>query len=266
MPSTALQGPSWQTSSSAMLQAAIRLGRVAAVRCSSYRDCPIVRNWTTRVALRAGAAVRAGATYCRITVRSLRHKERIWLATWRRRLALYWLVGGKESLPFCAMVGVPIIMSGLIVHFAFKVQANFDGSRIEVAQQRALELRCLAENIYFEGRGEPLKGQYAIAEVTMNRLASPYFPGTICDVVHDTRWDPLRKRLVAHFSWTGLELRSKPTGPAWEQAMGVAKAVYDKTYTPVVPAALFYHATSIRPYWARTKRRVAKIGNHVFYR
>ncbi len=248
-----------------MFQAATRLGRVAVLPYSSYRDCPSVANPATQAALRAGAVVRSSARYCRATFRSLRYKERIWLAAWRRRLAFYWLVGGKENLAFFAMIGMPIIMLGLIVHFAFKVQASFDGSRIEAARQRALDLRCLAENIYFEARGEPLKGQYAIAEVTMNRLASPYFPGTICDVVHDTRWDPLRRRLVAHFSWTELERRSKPRGPAWEQAMGVATAVYDKTYTPVVPDALFYHATSIRPYWARTKRIVAKIGNHVFY-
>lgn len=196
---------------------------------------------------------------------SLRHKERIWLLVWQRRLALYWLLAEKDNIAFFAMLGMPIVVLGLIVHFAFGVQASIDGSRIEAARQRALELRCLAENIYFEARGEPLKGQYAIAEVTMNRLASPYFPGTICEVVHDTRWDPLRRRLVAHFSWTELELNSQPRGPAWKQAMDVASAVYDKVYTPVVPDALFYHSTSVRPYWARTKRIVAKIGNHIFY-
>jgi spore germination cell wall hydrolase CwlJ-like protein len=127
-------------------------------------------------------------------------------------------------------------------------------------------LQCLAENIYFEARGEPLDGQRAVAEVTLNRTRSPYFPHTICAVVHETQWDPLRRRLVAHFSWTELSALSEPTGSAWKQAMTVASAAYDDTYMQVVPGALFYHAISIRPDWARTKTAVATIGNHIFYR
>lgn len=100
----------------------------------------------------------------------------------------------------------------------------------------------------------------------MNRLASPFFPDTVCEVVHDTRWDRLRRRLVAHFSWTAFEVRKEPTGAAWDRAMEVAATVYDGHYMPVVPGALFYHATYVRPYWASSKKVVAKIGNHIFYR
>lgn len=199
-------------------------------------------------------------------LRSLFDEVRIRPVVWRRRLALYWLVGGKDGIVFFAMLGMPVVVLGLIVYFAFSVRASVDGSHIDAARRRALDLRCLAENIYFEARGEPLNGQFAVAEVTMNRLASPYFPDTICDVVHDLRWDPMRRRLTAHFSWTEIQLRSEPAGPAWDQAMKVATAVYDDAYMPVVPGALFYHATSVRPYWASTRRIVAKIGNHVFYR
>ena len=48
--------------------------------------------------------------------------------------------------------------------------------------------------------------------------------------------------------------------------MTVATAVYDDLNEPVVPGALFYHSTSIRPAWSRSKRRIATIGNHIFYR
>lgn len=198
--------------------------------------------------------------------RSLRYEVRTWFAVRRRRLALYWLVGDKDNIAFFAMLAIPIAIVGLIIHFSFAARATIDGSRIDAARQRARDLRCLAENIYFEARGEPLKGQYAIAEVTMNRLASPHFPDTICEVVHDTRWDRVRRRLVAHFSWTALELKSTPSGPAWDQAMAVATAVYDDNYTPAIPDALFYHASYVRPYWASSKRVIAKIGNHIFYR
>jgi N-acetylmuramoyl-L-alanine amidase len=164
------------------------------------------------------------------------------------------------------MFAIPVLALTSIVAFAYSGRSRDEPARQQAAHMRALDLQCLAENIYFEGRGEPLNGQYAIAEVTLNRLRSPYFPKTICGVVHDTRWDPVRRRFVAHFSWTEMEERSEPWGPAWLQAMTVAKAVYDDAYMPLVPDALHYHATSVQPYWASSKRSVAEIGNHVFYR
>ena len=183
---------------------------------------------------------------------------------WRRRITIYWRFVAKDQLAFFAMLGLPIIVLGVVVHFAYTDQRR---ARIAAAEQRAIDLRCLAENIYFEARGEPLQGQYAVAEVTMNRVASPHFPDTICEVVHDTRWDRFRRRLVAHFSWTKLDVKpDMTTGPAWQQAMVVATAVYDRTHTPVVPTALFYHTAEVHPYWAKSKRIVAKIGNHIFYR
>ena len=177
---------------------------------------------------------------------------------WRGQLFIYWL---KDNGGFLAMVALPVVALGLILHFAYA-----DHVRIGVARQREIDLRCLAENIYFEARGEPTAGQFAVAEVTLNRVASRYFPDTICEVVHDIRWDPRRRRFTAHFSWTELKFRFGPRGEAWQQAMSVATAVYDGAYTPQVPRALFYHSTSVNPYWAKTKKRVATIGNHVFYR
>jgi spore germination cell wall hydrolase CwlJ-like protein len=197
---------------------------------------------------------------------SLFYEVRSWFVVRRRRLELYWRLGDRDNnFAFLAMLGVPIVLLGVIVHFASSVPMPLQVAREDAARKRAVDLRCLAENIYFEARGEPLKGQYAIAEVTMNRLASRHFPDTICEVVHDTRWDRVRRRLVAHFSWTAFE-RPEPTGPAWDRAMEVATMVYDNKYTPVMPDALFYHATSVRPYWASSKRVIAKIGNHIFYR
>lgn len=198
--------------------------------------------------------------------RSLLNEIRFWTGVWRRRLVFYWRVGDKEHLGFVALLAIPVIVLGLIIQFAFASKEALDGSRARAAHERALELRCLAENIYFEARGESLKGQYAVAEVTMNRLASPHFPDTVCEVVYDTRMDRVRRRLVAHFSWTAFGFKPPPSGPAWDQSMEVATAVYDKNFVPVVPNALFYHATSVNPYWARSNRIVARIGNHIFYR
>lgn len=172
----------------------------------------------------------------------------------------------KGDLVFFALLGLPFVAVGLIVYFAYAARSTIDGSRIDAARARARDIRCLAENIYFEARGEPLRGQYAVAEVTMNRLASPRFPNTVCDVVHDTRWDTARQRLVAHFSWTAFKLRLESDSPEWKLAMHIATVVYDDQHQPLVPGALFYHATYVKPYWASSKRVVARIGNHIFYR
>jgi spore germination cell wall hydrolase CwlJ-like protein len=194
---------------------------------------------------------------------ALLYQARSWPVVWRGRLVLYWFKDKRDSIAFFAMLCVPFVALGLFVYFAYSDQL---AARLEAARQRATDLRCLAENIYFEARGEPLAGQYAVAEVTLNRVASPYFPDTICEVVHEARWDPLRRRMVGAFSWTELDVTHAPRGPEWREARVAAKAVYERTHTPVVPGALYYHATSIKPSWAHTKKSVAKIGNHIFYR
>ena len=207
-------------------------------------------------------------------ITSLLDEARVRASLWRHRLAWYWRVDAKDHLPFLAMVGAPLIALGTIVWFAC-----FDGPpatpvasqevvswQARQAARRESDLQCLAENIYFESRGEPIKGQYAVAEVTLNRARAPNFPHTICGVVHEMRWDPGRKRYVADFSWTELGGLSPDDEPAWKRAMEVATAEYDDLRDPVVPGALFYHSTSVRPGWAKSRKPVTTIGNHVFYR
>lgn len=204
---------------------------------------------------------------------SLLREARLWVEIWRRRLAWYWLLDAKESLPSLALMALPILAVAGIVCFAYLRGPRIDTGQIQAVQREAKraarresDLQCLAENIYFEARGEPLEGQYAVAEVTLNRTRAQNFPHTICAVVHQSRWDPGRRRPVADFSWTELGALSPEDGPAWKRAMAVANAAYDDLHDPVVPGALFYHATSIRPGWARTRIAIATIGRHVFYR
>jgi N-acetylmuramoyl-L-alanine amidase len=105
-----------------------------------------------------------------------------------------------------------------------------------------------------------------VAEVTMNRVASGRFSDTVCGVVYQKRWDPLRNRYVGAFSWTELDTGPIPNGEEWQQAWKVAEVVYYRKNAPMLEDALFYHATYIKPDWAREKRKIARIGNHVFYR
>jgi spore germination cell wall hydrolase CwlJ-like protein len=204
---------------------------------------------------------------------ALLDEARAQAAILRYRLAWYWRVDAKDHLPFLAMIGAPIVALVSIVCFAY-----FDAAPVQpvatqtvswetkLAERRENDLQCLAENIYFESRGEPLEGQYAVAEVTLNRTRAPNFPHTICGVVHEMRWDTGRKRYVADFSWTELGGMSADDAAAWKRAMSVAAAEYDDLHDPVVPGALFYHSTSVRPGWSKSRRAVTTIGNHVFYR
>jgi spore germination cell wall hydrolase CwlJ-like protein len=204
---------------------------------------------------------------------SLLFEARLRAVVWRRRLAYRRGFGDAGNLAFLLMVGLPVLGLLAIVWLASVRGTTVEPARIQAeqrAQKRALrradDLECLAENVYFEARGEPLDGQYAVAEVTLNRTRAQNFPHTICQVVHEMRWDPGRRRYVADFSWTELGALTPQDGAAWNVAMMVATAVYEDLREPLVPGALFYHATRVQPRWARSRKVIATIGNHVFYR
>jgi spore germination cell wall hydrolase CwlJ-like protein len=200
-------------------------------------------------------------------------EARIWPIIWRRRLSGYWHSRASSQLPFALQIAALLSAVAAAIYFASVNGIGAEPARIAAlqyaearAQRRTAELECLAQNVYFEARGEPLAGQFAVAEVTLNRTRAAHFPHTICAVVHETRWDATRRRHVADFSWTELGALYPEDGAAWKQAMTVASAAYDDEHPPLVPGALFYHAASVRPDWAHNHRPVATIGNHIFYR
>ncbi len=131
-------------------------------------------------------------------------------------------------------------------------------------ERRRTDLRCLAENIYHEARGEPYAGRVAVAEVTLNRVASSRFPNSVCAVVHQLNRSAATSRQVAAFSWTIMDV-SRPRGAAWQHARQVAAEVYDGEHTPVVPDSLHFHATYVEPRWSRSMNPITTIGDHVFY-
>jgi spore germination cell wall hydrolase CwlJ-like protein len=169
-------------------------------------------------------------------------------------LRFRWDATDKGPLIFVCVIGLVVTTFGYVMYSAFTKQDDVQN------------LTCLAFNVYFEARGESLAGQYAVAEVTMNRVASGRYPDTVCGVVHQKNWDPLRKRYVSAFSWNELDERPSLEDATFRQAWEVAEAVYYKRYTPVLAGALHYHAVYIKPSWARGDKPIARIGQHVFYR
>ena len=130
---------------------------------------------------------------------------------------------------------------------------------------------CLALNTYHEAKNQSLVGQIATAQVVMNRVADDRYPNTICEVVKQgpTRpsWeDPAKEYPIKHrcqFSWY---CDGKPDVPknekAWRKAQDVAFLVlYNKINLDVTEGATHYHATYVRPAWAKTKTRTTRIEN-----
>ncbi|HEY6862830.1 MAG TPA: cell wall hydrolase [Burkholderiales bacterium] len=156
---------------------------------------------------------------------------------------------------------VAAIVGGMAVAISFAIDAMGD---LRAERQEVL---CLAKNVYYEARGESATGQIAVAEVTMNRLASGRYADSVCGVVYQKNWDPIRKRYVGAFSWTELDELPPLAGDEWLRALTIADAVYRGNEPSVLDdRTMFYHATYIKPDWAHGKRQTARIGGHVFYR
>ena len=175
---------------------------------------------------------------------------------WWLNLRFWWMTRETDYFPLFLLVGITLMVSAISFGIMHSMEKEVDNR----------QLNCLALNIYHEARGEPKAGQYAVAEVTMNRVASPRYPDSICEVVYQQNWDRLRGRYVGAFSWTEFDVKPALKKKEWHQAIEIAKAAYHEKLEPELDGALFYHASSIKPSWARKKTPVARIGRHIFYR
>jgi spore germination cell wall hydrolase CwlJ-like protein len=131
-------------------------------------------------------------------------------------------------------------------------------------QARAKAEKCLANAIYFEARGEPVRGQIAVAQVVMNRVFSGFYPDHVCGVVYQNA----HRRLSCQFTFACDGVRNVVSDRgAWDRARRIAKDTLDgKLWLPEVNTATHYHANWVKPGWARTMRRMHKLGIHTFYR
>lgn len=126
------------------------------------------------------------------------------------------------------------------------------------------EQKCLAEGIYFEARGESARGQAAVAQVILNRVRNPAYPGSICGVVYQNRhW---RNRCQFSFACDGIRERITERR-MWQRAKDIAMATTaGKIWLDEIGSSTHYHATYVNPPWARTMKRLTRIGLHIFYR
>jgi spore germination cell wall hydrolase CwlJ-like protein len=141
--------------------------------------------------------------------------------------------------------------------------ARFEFSNIEVAKLDGEERACLAQAIYYEARSESRIGQLAVADVVLNRVKSPIYPDTICEVVYQGS----ERRTGCQFSFTcDGSMKARLNERKWREAEMLAGAVLAGIRRPVSRSATHYHADYVSPPWADTLTPTAVIGAHKFYR
>ena len=133
-------------------------------------------------------------------------------------------------------------------------------------------LMCLALNTYHEAKNQSMIGQVATAQVVMNRVADSRYPNTVCEVVKQGpkyKGSDVPVRHKCQFSWfcDGKSDEPKRDSKEWFKAQDYARIVLSgRIVLDVTEGATHYHATYVRPAWAKTKTRTTRIEKHIFYR
>ena len=132
------------------------------------------------------------------------------------------------------------------------------------AKERTQQLECLTRNIYWEAASEPFEGKVAVAQVTMNRVASGKFASDVCGVVYQK--NIVYEKVICQFSWyCDGTYKTKPVYIVmWKESEEVAKKVLLEGFRlPSLQKAMYFHADHLKPQWG--KPVVAQIGHHIFY-
>lgn len=125
------------------------------------------------------------------------------------------------------------------------------------------EWECLAQALYFEARGESVRGMFAVAEVILNRVDSSAYPDSVCGVINQGTG-----RLYAcQFTYTCDGTPERISEPrAYARVGKVAKVLMDGAPRTLTDGATHYHTRAVSPNWSRKFPRTASIGSHLFYR
>ncbi len=134
---------------------------------------------------------------------------------------------------------------------------------LSLRSKRLAQASCLARAIYFEARSETELGQYAVAQVILNRVRDPNYPNSICDVVYQGS-DRMHSCQFS-FACDGAPDTPK-SGDAWTEAQKVAaNAMNGEDKVQIISTATHYHADYVKPRWSDSLNRLIKIGHHIFY-
>ncbi|MCF8467966.1 MAG: cell wall hydrolase [Sneathiella sp.] len=154
------------------------------------------------------------------------------------------------------------ILTVAFLSLLFLVMAHFvPNATTLTASADNPDLKCLAQAVYFEARGEPFSGQIAVAQVVHNRVEKSR--KSYCDVV----FEGSSHRNACQFSFACDGKSDQASNKeAWLRAVLIASLVQGGNMRDLSGDALFYHATYVTPSWSKMMAQTASIGNHVFYR
>ena len=125
------------------------------------------------------------------------------------------------------------------------------------------QMSCLAEALYFEARGEPIKGQLAVGEVILNRVEDARYPSSICKVVNQGTG----RRFACQFTYTcDGKLETVHERKPYEISLKIAKILMTTHDRKLTRGSTHYHSNYVNPKWSKKFKRVAKFGRHIFYR
>jgi len=156
---------------------------------------------------------------------------------------------------------------------ASKGEVNSDNQRLKTPAERlglfdekarGRHEKCLAEAVYFEARGEAVRGQIAVAQVVMNRAFSGFYPNTVCGVVYQNK----HRHLACQFTFACDKVADVVREPdMWDRAKKIAKAMLDgQLWLPEVAKSTHYHAYWVHPSWVHEMKKMYRFGVHTFYR
>lgn len=165
--------------------------------------------------------------------------------------------------PFAALLG-PSESTGRFVPPVMEGDHEWMKQPLPASVFSSQEQKCLATAIYFEARGEKVRGQAAVAQVILNRVRNPAYPASVCDVVYQN--DDWANKCQFSFACDGAPDIINDRR-AYRLAKDVAMAVTGgKIFLPDVASSTHYNATYVNPSWARAMERMTQIGSHIFYR
>lgn len=152
---------------------------------------------------------------------------------------------------------------------------DVSGLSIDATQIDTEQAYCLAKNIYYESRNEDIRGQIAVASVTLNRSRDPRFPKTICEVVKFSLPNKITKQPVCAFSWyceadkkeNAIIIKNDRMKEQFETASKIAIEIIAGSIKDNTDGSTHFHNPyTSKPAWRFEMKKTVSIGNHTFYR
>lgn len=173
------------------------------------------------------------------------------------------LKNGDDAPPSSPVKRLALAPAPAQIDQKFKLDAETKRKVVVQQRLRLAEENCLARAVYFESRSESDLGQLAVAKVILNRVKAPDYPKTICGVVY--QGSSVRNSCQFSFACDGQPDDVK-SPEAWARAkMNAQRAINNDPAVAMLSSATNYHAEYVTPRWAKSMRRLTRIGRHIFY-